>query len=210
MCGIVDTFLLITRCKLCILGHVQNTTPPFISIQYMVLAYNTDCDSITRRTIWGIIPTVCMWALTFHHFMWPKNGTAMVTRVVPALQQQAFAEEITTLKAWKELGYKLLPLWPFLDQDGLLHVGGKLGLSEQPDPKCHPLILSAKHQLTKLIIQNEHLRLLQAGSTPVMHSRSYVCSRAAVTAPKIRPLKPHLQGGASGERFSQADVHVAP
>ena len=51
---------------------------------------------------------------------------------IATAQQQTFAEEIITLKAGKELGNILLPLRPFLDQDGLLRLGGRLGLSELP------------------------------------------------------------------------------
>ena len=89
---------------------------------------------------------------------------------IATAQQQAFKEEIAILKEGKELGNKLLPLRPFLDQDGLLRVGGRLGLSELPYTKRHPLVLPGKHQLTKLIIRNEHLRLLHAGPTLVMAS----------------------------------------
>lgn len=91
---------------------------------------------------------------------------------VATVQQQAFAEEINTLKAGKESRNKLLPLRPFLDQDGLLRVGGRLGLSELPYSKRHPLVLPGKHQLTKLVIRNEHTRLLHAGPVLVMASLS--------------------------------------
>ena len=89
---------------------------------------------------------------------------------VAIVQQQAFAEEINILKEGKEERNKLLPLRPFLDQDGLLRVGGRLGLAELPYTKRHPLILPGKHQLTKLIVRNEHHRLLHAGPVLVMAS----------------------------------------
>ena len=63
---------------------------------------------------------------------------------IATAQQQDFAEEIIALKAGKELENKLLPLRPFLDQDGL-RMGGRLGLSELPYTKCHPLVLPGKH-----------------------------------------------------------------
>ena len=100
-----------------------------------------------------------------------KNGGSLMTKELAAAesiwittaQLQAFAEEIDTLKAGKELGNKLLPLRPFLNQDGLLCMGGRLGLSELPYTKRHPLVLPGKHQLMKLIIRNEHIRLLHVG-----------------------------------------------
>ena len=87
------------------------------------------------------------------------------------VQQDAFVEEMTTLKSGRELsGSKLSPLRPFLDQHGLLHVGGRLGLSQQPYARCHLVILPGIHLLTTLIIRSEHLRLLHAGPTLVMAS----------------------------------------
>ena len=57
-------------------------------------------------------------------------------------QQEAFVEEITTLKSGRELsGSKLTPLRPFLDRDGHLRMGGRLGLSQQPYARHHPVIL---------------------------------------------------------------------
>ena len=90
---------------------------------------------------------------------------------IRTVQQQGFVEEITTLKSGRELSAsKLLLLRPFLDQDGLLNVGGRLGLSQQPYTKYYSVILPGKHHLITVIIRSEHLRLLHAGLTLVMTS----------------------------------------
>ena len=103
-------------------------------------------------------------------FLTTKELAAAEEIWVALAQQQEFAEEIDNLKGGKESGKRLLPLHPFLDQNGLLRVGGRLSLSEQSYTKRHPLILAGRHQLTKLIIRNEHQRLLHAGPTLVMSS----------------------------------------
>ena len=104
------------------------------------------------------------------------NGGSLVTKElsmaesvwITIAQQQAFAEEINILKARKELGNKLLPLRPFLDPDGLLCMGGRLCLYELSYTKRHHVVLPGKHQLTKLIICNEHIKVLHAGPVLVM------------------------------------------
>lgn len=52
---------------------------------------------------------------------------------------------------------------PFLDQDQVMRVGGRLQNSNFDYNKIHPVILSSKHHLTELLFLNEHLRLLHAG-----------------------------------------------
>ena len=81
-------------------------------------------------------------------------------------QEDCFPEEIETIKESKILrsSSPLLSLHPILDSSGILLVGGrdciKVSYSSQ-----HPVILSGKHPVTKLIIRFEHLRLLHAGPT---------------------------------------------
>ncbi|XP_063538786.1 uncharacterized protein LOC134751879 isoform X3 [Cydia strobilella] len=57
---------------------------------------------------------------------------------------------------------KILSLHPFM-KDGLVRVGGRIGLSHYAYEKKHPLILSHEHALTKLLMANAHIRTLHAG-----------------------------------------------
>ena len=89
-------------------------------------------------------------------------------RWIASAQQMAYPKELTILQGGKELHNKqLLPLCPFIDQNGLLHIGGRIGVSQQPYKVYHLLIIAGKHSLTKLIIRTEHLRLLHASPTLV-------------------------------------------
>ncbi|XP_064642864.1 uncharacterized protein LOC135497084 [Lineus longissimus] len=49
-------------------------------------------------------------------------------------------------------------LSPFLDDQGLLRVGGRLGRSNLPYDAKHPLILPSQHPLTETLIQHYHMR----------------------------------------------------
>ena len=87
-------------------------------------------------------------------------------RWIASALQMVYPEELSILQAGKELHNKqLLPLRPFIDPRGLVRVGSRIGLSKQPYERCHPLIISNKHLLTKLIIRAKHIRLLHAGPT---------------------------------------------
>lgn len=80
-------------------------------------------------------------------------------------QQETFHEDIENLQKRGHLSSssKILSLHPFVDDQGVLRVGGRLSNSDFPYDKKHPILLSPKHQFTKLIFEHEHRQLLHAG-----------------------------------------------
>lgn len=57
----------------------------------------------------------------------------------------------------------MLSLNPFLDKDGLIRVGGRPSNLEFGYDKKFPIVLPNKHNFTRLLVKNEHLKLLHAG-----------------------------------------------
>lgn len=90
------------------------------------------------------------------------------------VQVDHFSMEINRIKSNRPLpkGNCLLPLSPFLDSHNILRVGGRRGYSEVPYSRIHPVILHAKHLITRLLIISEHKRLLHGGPTLMMSSLS--------------------------------------
>jgi len=86
-------------------------------------------------------------------------------------QKESFPTEIQML-ARNELitRGKLASLNVFIDQDGLVRVGGRLRNSEFRTDKKHPIVLSAEHTFTKLLFASEHLRLLHVGPQLLLSS----------------------------------------
>lgn len=78
-------------------------------------------------------------------------------------QSLHFKKEIQMLKASRNVSGPLKDLHPFLDQQGLLRVGGRLHHSDVPYSQKHPVILPKGSRITDLIISREHIRLLHAG-----------------------------------------------
>jgi hypothetical protein len=87
-------------------------------------------------------------------------------------QKETFSQEIQLLSQGKIIksNSNVLSLSPFLDNDGLLRVGGRLTYAHYPYNKKHPVLLSGKHKLSKLIFQQEHIRLLHAGPQLLLSS----------------------------------------
>ncbi|XP_011707941.1 PREDICTED: uncharacterized protein LOC105462788 [Wasmannia auropunctata] len=88
-------------------------------------------------------------------------------------QRESYPKEIKDIVANKRSSAqikKLNPLNPFIDSEGILRVGGRLGNSNFDNDKKHPIIVSAKHPFTKLLFKDEHLRLLHAGPQLLLSS----------------------------------------
>ena len=83
------------------------------------------------------------------------------------IQRQHFPAEISAVKSGKKLNKSspLLSLHPFLDDCGILRVGGREQHSTRNYSSRYPVILHGKHAITRLLIRYEHLRLMHAGPT---------------------------------------------
>lgn len=81
------------------------------------------------------------------------------------VQEEEFMEEIERLKAKKQVKNKssIKSLTPYLDQDNILRVGGRLRHANLPNDRKNPIILGNRNTLTPLIIADAHARTLHGG-----------------------------------------------
>ena len=81
------------------------------------------------------------------------------------IQACEFKEEIATIKQGKCLpqGNRILKLDPFIDQEDILRVGGRLSESSYPEETKHPIILPKSGHLIKLLIRTCHEKVLHQG-----------------------------------------------
>ncbi|CAG7724746.1 unnamed protein product [Allacma fusca] len=119
---------------------------------------------------------------------------------IKILQQHHFAMEIEDLQQGRQLSKKshLITLAPFIDQSGVLRVGGRLHASRLPPEKKFPILIPSKGPITQLIVRSEHFKLLHAGPQLLLASLSQrywilrgrdVCKRichSCVTCVRIR------------------------
>lgn len=84
---------------------------------------------------------------------------------VKLIQGEEFEEEIKALKDNRQisLSSRVLALRPYLDDYGILRVGGRLRHAAIPEEGKHPILLSAAHHFTTLLIIQQHEKLFHVG-----------------------------------------------
>jgi len=96
-----------------------------------------------------------------------ENGTE---DLVKRAQEEKFNKEIKKIQKKKQVkkNSRLLSLTPILGKDGLLRVGGRIDRAPVPYENRHPIILPAKHPLTRKIIRIYHRHLKHCGTDYVL------------------------------------------
>lgn len=83
--------------------------------------------------------------------------------LVKRVQHTVFKQEISNLENKRPIAKDFRKLNPFIGEDGLLRVGGRLALSGLSYDQKHPALLPRKHRLTELIVENTHRENLHPG-----------------------------------------------
>ncbi|CAG7734382.1 unnamed protein product, partial [Allacma fusca] len=93
-------------------------------------------------------------------------------KLVRIVQQNYFANEFNQCEKKEPISVKsrLRSLNPYLDNTGLLRVGGRLRHAQIGGDRKHPMILPSNHVLTALVINYEHLNNLHGGCQLVLAS----------------------------------------
>ena len=127
---------------------------------------------------------------------WRRTGPLSVAEledaedcIVRKAQSEHFSEELAGLLKGKPISSRsdLLTLSPWVDQSGMMRVGGRLGNAPLPDAARHPVILPRDGDVTRLLIEYYHGRLLHAGTEHVLNQirQHYWIPRARATVRKI-------------------------
>lgn len=97
-----------------------------------------------------------------------KQAEVIILRRV---QLEVFRDEIDALEKGLEIPRKskLVALRPML-KDGLLRVGGRLQNAELSEMQRHPVVIPAKHKVTRLIFQEHHRLMLHCGPQSLLAS----------------------------------------
>lgn len=98
-------------------------------------------------------------------FIWSKELTDALDRIITLSQCRYFSLEIEQLKQGKTVSKRspLLSLRPFLDDRGLLRVGGRLQAAALTYDQRHPLLIHKKCNLAVLLMRDVHVRTLHGG-----------------------------------------------
>lgn len=93
----------------------------------------------------------------------PDELEKAMSCLVKYVQGQSFKEEIDALLNDRLLSKPFRKLSPFLDERGVLRVGGRLSHSDLPYPSKYPALLPRSHRFTELLITQFHNRYLHPG-----------------------------------------------
>ncbi|XP_011691571.1 PREDICTED: uncharacterized protein LOC105452295 [Wasmannia auropunctata] len=142
---------------------------------------------VTTYTDLGILERISSYSrllrVVAHCLRWrPDNkctGTLKATeinaaeiRILRILQSTQFLNEIKALTENKDLPNKskIANLNPFIDENGLIRVGGRLQSSQLTFAQRHPILLPSRHHLTDCIIRETHERHYHAGIQSTLHT----------------------------------------
>ena len=96
-----------------------------------------------------------------------ENRKKAERTVLMMMQKEAFKDEIHNLKSEKQgvtAQSTLFKLDPFIDDDGIMRVGGRLAQAQSLNPEVkHPIILPKKSHMTTVIIRYHHERVAHQG-----------------------------------------------
>jgi len=92
-------------------------------------------------------------------------------------QSESFPNELSSLKAGQLVhrGSCLKALSPFIDDQGLIRVGGRLNNAQLSYNTKHLIVLSSRSYVTKLIFRYEHRRLMHIGPQGLLSHISNSC-----------------------------------
>nr|XP_017209156.1 uncharacterized protein LOC101887079 [Danio rerio] len=141
------------------------------SLNTQTVQYSCLSDRLTKLSSWSkaiqavarLIRRVRKDKSHNHSTLAERNDAQCI--IIKDLQKQTYAEEITLLCKGKQLprSNRLYNLNTFVDQDGLLKVGGRLCEASIPNAVKYPVILPKEHQLTKLLIADCHEKMAHQG-----------------------------------------------
>ncbi|XP_068151422.1 uncharacterized protein [Drosophila tropicalis] len=78
----------------------------------------------------------------------------------------------------------LSKLSPFVDEDGILRVGGRLERSQLPADAKHPVVLPKQHRLVELLLKHEHKVNLHPGVSAIQ--RHHTANQLMANLPAVR------------------------
>jgi hypothetical protein len=105
-----------------------------------------------------------------------KECLESVEQLARLSQLESFPEEIQSMLLERSVNKRsnIIKLFPFLDSQNILRVGGRLKNSDFSFYKKHPIIISGKHAFSRLLFRFEHKRLCHVGPRQLL---SYIRER---------------------------------
>nr|XP_034195313.1 uncharacterized protein LOC117611471 [Osmia lignaria] len=157
------------------LGKVEEADLEQGRVQIYLAKENEENDLLTRFSSLTRLTAVIALCFRFHRltrklktetgFIRASERDAALRIAIGLAQKSNFHAEVDQLRQHKEVrrSSTLIALRPFLDDQGLLRVGGRLDQASLPYNERHPYIIGKKNPLATLLVRDAHLRTLHGG-----------------------------------------------
>lgn len=90
--------------------------------------------------------------------------------IIKSTQLQYFDKDIINLQTQRQKQSNLSTLNPFIDNQNVLRVGGRLENATIPYEQKHPIIIPKQSRIALLIVQDAHLRTQHGGTQLTLHT----------------------------------------
>ncbi|KAL0861558.1 hypothetical protein ABMA27_009065 [Loxostege sticticalis] len=165
-----------------------------------VLTATVQCEPLIlnelaqRISSWDKLLRIVVYILRFIKKVSPSSGIVnnLMTAekaVVRSVQRVHFAEDIKALTKDKLPSKKLQSLFVFLDEDGLLRIGGRLSNSDLPFEAKHPLLLPKHDPVVDLLIDHSHIMNCHTGPgllISILRQRFWILDARTVVRARVR------------------------
>lgn len=81
---------------------------------------------------------------------------AALLELIKVVQAESFAIDLANMNHQRRISKELRKFAPFIDEHGVLRVGGRLVCSSLPYEAKHPALIPNRHRLTDLLIERTH------------------------------------------------------
>ncbi|XP_054259587.1 uncharacterized protein LOC128984305 [Macrosteles quadrilineatus] len=133
----------------------------------------TDFDILEKYSCFRKLVNVMAYILRFIHNLQANDHrigrltcqetSSAKLRIFKLIQNTSFKDDISALKKGSQCSLKLARLSPYIDDSGIVRVGGRLKHSNLTQDAKHPVLLPKSHCAVKLLIMHYHLKHLHAG-----------------------------------------------
>lgn len=154
-------------------GPPQEVVSEVASNTLMVVSEDSFLSLLDRYSSLLRLLRVTCWCLRFaENCRGIRSRSTVFTRVelhrslvvwIRLVQQELFSSDIKQLAQQRLCSKPLRKLNPFLDENSILRVGGRLKNSSLPFEEKHPILLPRQHRLTTLLIEHYHKIYLHPG-----------------------------------------------
>ncbi|XP_025407152.1 uncharacterized protein LOC112681100 [Sipha flava] len=145
---------------------------------------------LERQSSWLLLIRITAWILRFAHNTKTSANHEKINGPLTFKELQAaqlvwfriaqpadFPRELHDLQKTRQVARKscLRTLNPFIDVDGLIHVGDRMTATSLSYTIKHPIVIHSRHKITRLFFKYEHERLLHVGPQALLAQMHRFC-----------------------------------